>query len=121
MLARRVEKEHFEDRLVPRSAGNLFEPMAEWAGVSGGWTADAGMARRGFTVPAGLAAIVPALAAWVWFRPWVLALLRVGILFGWLGFQPFRTAIVRLQPALGRRRTGIWSAITPGRSRLRVV
>jgi hypothetical protein len=120
MLARRVEKDHFQDRLVPRSAGNLFEPMSEWTGVSGGWTAQEGTARRGFTLPAGLVAIAPALAAWFWFRPWVLALLRAGILFGWLGFQPFRAAIARLQPSLGRRRAGIWSAIVPGRSRLRV-
>jgi short-subunit dehydrogenase len=115
MLAHRVEKEHFQDRLVPRSAGNLFEPMSEWTGVGGGWMADAGMAPRRPAFTTGLMAIVPALAAWLWFRPLVLALLRAGVLFGWLAFQPFRNAIANLQPALGRRRTGVWSMVPVGR------
>jgi hypothetical protein len=37
VFARRVDRNHFEDRPVPSLRGNLFEPMPEWTGVSGGW------------------------------------------------------------------------------------
>lgn len=36
-VARRVERNHFEEGAAPTTAGNLFEPMSEWTGVDGGW------------------------------------------------------------------------------------
>lgn len=33
----KVQHEHFEDRDVPLSTGNLYQPMPQWARVSGGW------------------------------------------------------------------------------------
>lgn len=37
IFARKVERDHFTDRPGAQSRGNLFEPMPEWANVSGGW------------------------------------------------------------------------------------
>jgi NAD(P)-dependent dehydrogenase (short-subunit alcohol dehydrogenase family) len=34
---RKVERDHFQDTGAPPSSGNLFEPLPEWASVSGGW------------------------------------------------------------------------------------
>src|SRR5581483_10700478 len=34
---RRVESTHFEEHAAPDTEGNLFEPLARGAGVSGGW------------------------------------------------------------------------------------
>jgi short-subunit dehydrogenase len=54
LIARQVEKNHFEDRSAPASDGNLFEPMSEWNTVSGGWrTSEGGGRSKG----AGLAVI----------------------------------------------------------------
>ena len=36
-MGREVGGNHFEDRSAPPTAGNLFDPMPEWAGVDGGW------------------------------------------------------------------------------------
>lgn len=35
--ARVVEKQHFQERSLPPTSGNLFEPMPEYASVRGGW------------------------------------------------------------------------------------
>jgi NAD(P)-dependent dehydrogenase (short-subunit alcohol dehydrogenase family) len=35
--ARLVEKKHFQERAIPPTSGNLFEPMPEYASVRGGW------------------------------------------------------------------------------------
>ncbi len=37
MMARKVEQDHFEDVPAEASAGNLFEPMPQWAAPSGNW------------------------------------------------------------------------------------
>ncbi|MGX2029607.1 SDR family oxidoreductase [Methylocaldum gracile] len=37
MVARKVERRHFQDRPGPDSPGNLFEPMPEFDTVRGGW------------------------------------------------------------------------------------
>ncbi|CAI8760477.1 Short-subunit dehydrogenase [Methylocaldum szegediense] len=37
LAARVVEAKHFQDRVVPPTSGNLFEPMPESASVHGGW------------------------------------------------------------------------------------
>lgn len=38
--ARMVDRDHFADRPSEHTSGNLFEPMAETTGVSGGWLDD---------------------------------------------------------------------------------
>lgn len=68
ILARQVEKDHFQDAPAPPSPGNLFEPMPQWTGVSGGWKRPAPLRiPRAATV--GMAALVPLLLAWLWLRP----------------------------------------------------
>ncbi|PSB17388.1 short-chain dehydrogenase [filamentous cyanobacterium CCP2] len=37
MMAQQVHQNHFQDKLAPDTAGNLFEPMPEYTGISGGW------------------------------------------------------------------------------------
>ena len=37
MAARQIDKDHFQDEPASSTSGNLFEPVAESAGVSGGW------------------------------------------------------------------------------------
>jgi NAD(P)-dependent dehydrogenase (short-subunit alcohol dehydrogenase family) len=37
LSVRQVETDHFQHRAVPHSPGNLFQPMDEGTGVSGGW------------------------------------------------------------------------------------
>ncbi len=63
LAARMIGKDHFQDRPSPPSAGNLFEPMPEWTGVSGGWRADSGNTVRRMAV-AGATAAVPAVLGW---------------------------------------------------------
>ena len=36
-VARIVQRDHFTDSPTSRTAGNLFEPLPEYASVSGGW------------------------------------------------------------------------------------
>lgn len=62
LAARQVARNHFQDRPAPPSAGNLFEPMPEWAAVSGGWKTHKGPPLR--RLAWGLAA----LAMWAWWR-----------------------------------------------------
>lgn len=65
--ARVIDLDHFQDRAAPPTVGNLFEPMPEWTGVSGGWKANGGgSARRALL--AGAAAAVPVLLGWRWLR-----------------------------------------------------
>ncbi|AUX47000.1 short-chain dehydrogenase [Sorangium cellulosum] len=61
MMARQVEKKHFQDRSEPPTAGNLFEPMPQWSGVSGGWKRSG--SGRGRKLVMGLALGLPAAAA----------------------------------------------------------
>jgi NAD(P)-dependent dehydrogenase (short-subunit alcohol dehydrogenase family) len=68
MLARQVETSHFQDAPAPASAGNLFEPLPQWASVSGGWK-PGGAAPIRRVATAGLVTMVPALLAWLWSRP----------------------------------------------------
>jgi NAD(P)-dependent dehydrogenase (short-subunit alcohol dehydrogenase family)/pimeloyl-ACP methyl ester carboxylesterase len=68
LLARQVETDHFQDAPAPASAGNLFEPLPQWASVSGGWKVGGGAPRR-YVAAAGLATLAPALLAWLWLRP----------------------------------------------------
>jgi hypothetical protein len=37
LIARRVDKNHFQKRQAPATDGNLFEPMRQWNTVGGGW------------------------------------------------------------------------------------
>lgn len=68
MFARQVDAHHFQDVPVAPTEGNLFEPMAEWSTVSGGWKAERGAGRARFAVPA-LAALAGSLALWFGVRP----------------------------------------------------
>ena len=60
---RQVEMDHFQNRPVPHSPGNLFQPMEEGTGVSGGWRTSSqgpGKAVLGYVL-----ATVAMLAWWV--------------------------------------------------------
>jgi hypothetical protein len=37
VMARTVEREHFLQRPAPPSPGNIYEPLPDWSGVTGGW------------------------------------------------------------------------------------
>jgi NAD(P)-dependent dehydrogenase (short-subunit alcohol dehydrogenase family) len=37
MMAKQVDKDHFQDRRAPSFQGNLSQPMTEFESVSGGW------------------------------------------------------------------------------------
>ena len=66
LMAVMVDRQHlYRDRAVPPTPGNLFEPMPEGAGVSGGWQRAPTGLRRIATV--GLATGGPALV-WYWLR-----------------------------------------------------
>ena len=69
ILARQVERDHFQDQPAPPTTGNLFEPLPQWTGVSGGWRQPDGGTPLRRAAAAGLATGVPALAAWLWARP----------------------------------------------------
>ena len=45
VFAKRVEREHFQDRPAPRSEGNLFNAMNRYDDVSGGWGETVGKPR----------------------------------------------------------------------------
>ncbi|HYC43934.1 MAG TPA: SDR family oxidoreductase [Burkholderiales bacterium] len=40
IFPKRVEQDHFQERLAAPGAGNLFEPMAEYESVGGGWRSE---------------------------------------------------------------------------------
>lgn len=63
-MARQVEIDHFLDEPAAANPGNIFEPVAYGAGVSGGWKAphEPRPARR--FAAGGLVAAVPAFFAW---------------------------------------------------------
>jgi NAD(P)-dependent dehydrogenase (short-subunit alcohol dehydrogenase family) len=63
MAARLIDRDHFQDRPAPPTAGSLFEPMQEGTGVSGGWKADGGTSMRRAAL-IGAALTVPALLVW---------------------------------------------------------
>ncbi|MDQ3870120.1 MAG: SDR family oxidoreductase [Chloroflexota bacterium] len=67
MYARQVDVDHFLDAPAPAQPGNVFEPTAEWTGVSGGWKAE-GQAPDGALARAGVAALVVALVGALWLR-----------------------------------------------------
>ncbi|HEV2772395.1 MAG TPA: SDR family oxidoreductase [Thermoleophilaceae bacterium] len=37
LMTRNVEREHFRDEPLEPTPGNVYEPMPEWTGVTGGW------------------------------------------------------------------------------------
>lgn len=77
VMARQGEKDRFIDLPSPPTAGNLFEPMPQWTGVSGGWKVG-GRAPIGRVAAVGLAAFAVSLLGWLWFRPGIAALLPFG-------------------------------------------
>jgi short-subunit dehydrogenase len=69
--ARSVETDHFQDLSAPPTNGNLFEPIPQYSGISGGWRSRPRRPRRhpvnapGAAI--GMAAVaVPAALAWIW-------------------------------------------------------
>ncbi len=69
-MAEKVEHEHFQDRPAEPSQGNLFEPLPQYASISGGWKEPSPVPtslRVGAVAAGALAAI--GLAAWWWTRP----------------------------------------------------
>ena len=101
LMATMVDRQHlYQDRPAPPTPGNIFEPMSEGTGVSGGWKANGAPtptpARR---VAAGVAATVPAMAAWWWFRP-------------------NRDGVRSLLPFGRRRQTGVWRVLKPAATAL---
>ena len=67
LFAKQIENDHFQDRPAGPTFGNLFEPMEEGAGETGGWKdLHAGRGRKTALAAAGVA--VPALVAGAWLR-----------------------------------------------------
>ena len=66
-FAAQVEKDHFQDGGAPATEGNLFEPVGEGTGESGGWAAGSTLPLRRAAV-AGGAVLLPALLAAAWLR-----------------------------------------------------
>ena len=48
IAARQIDRDHFQDKPAPSTSGNLFEPVVDGTGVSGGWKGAQGVfsARR---------------------------------------------------------------------------
>jgi short-subunit dehydrogenase len=64
--ARQIDRDHLRDRPADRSWGNLWEPMPEYAEVSGGWREPSqGNGALGKAALAAVAVAVPALI-WSW-------------------------------------------------------
>lgn len=61
VMARNVDSQHLDDTPAPPTRGNLFEPMPEWARISGGWQARETTPRAGGGL-AGMAALLTAAA-----------------------------------------------------------
>jgi short-subunit dehydrogenase len=63
LVARQVDRDHFQDRREPPHPGSLGRPMPEWTGVSGDWGGE-GETPRSYLALAGLAGVAgTALAA----------------------------------------------------------
>jgi NAD(P)-dependent dehydrogenase (short-subunit alcohol dehydrogenase family) len=71
MMARNVDNDHFQDRYDDPTTGNLFEPMPEHAGASGGWKEPNGTG-RGRLLAAAVVAGAIGLAGWRLARPSVM-------------------------------------------------
>jgi NAD(P)-dependent dehydrogenase (short-subunit alcohol dehydrogenase family) len=68
MMARQVDKQHFyQDRPAEPTSGNLFEPMPQYTGASGGWQAGGGKRMRRVAT-AGAATAIPAVLTWRRYR-----------------------------------------------------
>jgi NAD(P)-dependent dehydrogenase (short-subunit alcohol dehydrogenase family) len=69
-MAQKVEQDHFQDRAAGSSPNNLFEPLPQYAAVSGGWKEPSLMpAYLGRTAVLGLVALGLGAAVWWWSRP----------------------------------------------------
>ena len=63
VMARQIDREHLSDQPEDPTPGNLFEPMPQYASVTGGWRSN-GSSSAGNWALLGLAVAVPALAYW---------------------------------------------------------
>jgi len=68
-MARKVEREHLQDRPAAPSEGNLFEPMATEGRISGGWRRPSRTSPALGRAAATLAVVGLGLAAWWLARP----------------------------------------------------
>jgi short-subunit dehydrogenase len=67
-----VERGHFQDIPTPPTQGNLYEPMPEWARLSGGWREQASTqvtAHLPRVATVAMATLGPALLGWFVLRP----------------------------------------------------
>jgi hypothetical protein len=65
LIPRLIEREHFQERPAEPTSGNLWQPMAEGAQVSGGWTGQEGKRRRPTGVLVGTAALAALGLGWL--------------------------------------------------------
>jgi short-subunit dehydrogenase len=65
MAARQIDRDHFQDEPASSTSGNLFEPVAEGAEVSGGWKNAAGtLSARRIALAGTVAAVGAGLMGW---------------------------------------------------------
>ena len=62
MMARMVDRHHFDGTPAPATPGNVLEPMPEWIGISGDWQAGPSGGSARAAVWAGLALLAVPLA-----------------------------------------------------------
>jgi hypothetical protein len=66
-MAQKVQQEHFQDRRAEPGPGNLFEPLPQYASISGGWKEPSAMPTTLSAMAAvGLAVLGLGWALWEW-------------------------------------------------------
>jgi hypothetical protein len=101
VMARNVDSQHLDDTPAAPTRGNLFEPMPEWARITGGWQARETVPRGGGAALAGAAALLLAAV------PLALALGNGGRHRG--GWLPRRRPRGLLARAMPWRRRASWA------------
>jgi len=65
VLARQVERDHFEDRSASKTPGNLFDALPHYTGTSGGWRGKPAVGAR-LGLP--LLALGSVFFGWLWWE-----------------------------------------------------